>query len=572
MAGGVATASAVSLLRIPNLPNCRAIFWPLASASTRLQCAEAYAEQGNVDGLLAAIALVEQLPEDHPLRSDINSRVEEWAEQILTIAENTFQSGDLGGATAIARRIPSHTSAAGLVRDRVEAWEALWDEATDLFDQARAHIEATEFRQAFEVAIRLQVLDNRHWRTTKYEELVTLITQGRQDLEHIGQARTLIDRGTLSALTDALTRLQTIGPDRPLYHQAQPLLRQAGEALLDLAEAALGRGQPQEAEAILAQIPEQAGLGAHLRDFRTLVMAYELAGQGSAVGYSAAVGQLQNIGRDRPLYNRAQALITQWQRQGVGLVQLEQAQQMAVAGTPAALRNAIAEARRLGTDHPQWPEAQRQIDQWQRDLDRQEHGPYLAQARQLAATADRAGWNSAIETAQMVPRTSTLNREAQDLINSWRWELQRLDNGPLLSQARQWAAAGNLAQAIAVASQIPSGQALHREAQDLIATWRQETNDQDQLQRAYQVAQGGTVNSLVQAIDLARSVPERSSRWTEAQGVVNQWSWAILNTAEVEVGRDVARAIQVAQLVPSRTEAHGLAQQRIQEWSALLPR
>ncbi|MEM7648309.1 MAG: hypothetical protein AAF283_03985, partial [Cyanobacteria bacterium P01_A01_bin.70] len=64
--GGVAGASAVSLLRIPNLPNCRAIFWPLASAATRLQCADAYADQGSVDSLLAAISLVEALPADHP--------------------------------------------------------------------------------------------------------------------------------------------------------------------------------------------------------------------------------------------------------------------------------------------------------------------------------------------------------------------------------------------------------------------------------------------------------------------------------------------------------------------------
>ena len=41
---GVGVVSAVSLFRIPNLPNCRAIFWPTASATTRVQCAEAYAE------------------------------------------------------------------------------------------------------------------------------------------------------------------------------------------------------------------------------------------------------------------------------------------------------------------------------------------------------------------------------------------------------------------------------------------------------------------------------------------------------------------------------------------------
>ena len=47
--GTVGTTAVVSLFRVPNLPNCRAIFWPTASASLRLQCAEAYAEQGRCE-------------------------------------------------------------------------------------------------------------------------------------------------------------------------------------------------------------------------------------------------------------------------------------------------------------------------------------------------------------------------------------------------------------------------------------------------------------------------------------------------------------------------------------------
>ena len=72
---GAGAFSVVSLFRIPNLPNCRAIFWPTASASLRLQCADSYADQGTVDFYLEAIALVDRLPEDHPLRGDINARL-----------------------------------------------------------------------------------------------------------------------------------------------------------------------------------------------------------------------------------------------------------------------------------------------------------------------------------------------------------------------------------------------------------------------------------------------------------------------------------------------------------------
>ncbi|MEL6136679.1 MAG: hypothetical protein AAFR42_04625 [Cyanobacteria bacterium J06628_6] len=45
LVSGAGAFAVISLFRIPNLPNCRAIFWPTASASLRLQCAESYAER-----------------------------------------------------------------------------------------------------------------------------------------------------------------------------------------------------------------------------------------------------------------------------------------------------------------------------------------------------------------------------------------------------------------------------------------------------------------------------------------------------------------------------------------------
>ena len=76
---GTLAFAVTSLFRMPNLPNCRAIFWPTASAAMRLQCAESYASQDSVDFLLEAIALVEKLPDDHPLRAEINAKVEIWS-------------------------------------------------------------------------------------------------------------------------------------------------------------------------------------------------------------------------------------------------------------------------------------------------------------------------------------------------------------------------------------------------------------------------------------------------------------------------------------------------------------
>ena len=127
--GTAGTVAVVSLFRIPNLPNCRAIFWPTASASLRLQCAESYAQQGDVDNLLAAIALVDRLPEDHPLRADINERIEDWANQVLNLAERSFEAGDLEGRSP--RRIRFLTG-----RRQKSWWQSGWSAGSEFGKQA----------------------------------------------------------------------------------------------------------------------------------------------------------------------------------------------------------------------------------------------------------------------------------------------------------------------------------------------------------------------------------------------------------------------------------------------------
>ena len=54
------------LFKLPTAPNCPQIFWPLASASVRLHCAQLAASKQTINDFLQAITLVKQLPENHP--------------------------------------------------------------------------------------------------------------------------------------------------------------------------------------------------------------------------------------------------------------------------------------------------------------------------------------------------------------------------------------------------------------------------------------------------------------------------------------------------------------------------
>jgi len=564
--GGVAGAGAVSLFRIPNLPNCRAIFWPLASAATRLQCADAFADQGSVKNLLAAIALVEALPEDHPMRGEINSRVELWADEILHIADQTFNQGELESAISIARQIPGNTAAAKLVSDRISDWNAIWEQAESIFRAAEDHLRASRFREAFTAAIQLRSVDNEYWATNRYDELTDLISRTREEVNILANAERIALRGSVDDILEALQQVASIPKESYVHEKAQNVLKKMSRDLLDLAEDALAREDSAEALNILAEIPAAAGLEAEIADFRTLADAYELTWAGTTAGYEAAIVRLQSISTDRPLYSKAQELKRLWQWELEGIAQLNWARQIARSGTVENLRAAIMEAEEVAPTNPLWDETQAQIKQWQRDIALIEDQPFIDRAKLTALSGDRASLQAAIAEAQQVTSSSALYDEAQELIADWRWQIQRMDNQPILAQARQLADTGRLNQAIEVASRIPDNQAFYDEAQSAIADWQSQQQGRQSYQQALIVAESGSVNALIEAITLALGVPETSPDWTLAQRAANQWSWDLLNIAESEAQRDIDEAIRIASQIPPRTDAYTEAQLRLRAW------
>ncbi|MBD1874608.1 chromosome segregation ATPase [Nodosilinea sp. FACHB-131] len=567
LVSGVGAMSAISLFRIPNLPNCRAIFWPTASATTRLQCAEAYAEQATVEGYLEAIALLESLPADHPLRGEIDLRIEDWSEEILALAETTFQAGDLAEAIAIAQRIPNHTAAAQLVSQQVSDWNQIWKDAETIYQAAEADLKALAFQDAFAKAIQLLDVDNTHWQTTKYDELTDKITAAREDLNKLGKAKELARQRTVKAMQEALAIAQGIDSKSPVYAEAQTVIRQFGRDLLDMAESALERRDAEAAGQMLEAIPASLSMGAEIADMRTLIDASQLSWQGGISGLEGAIVRLQSIGADRPLYNKAQGLMRRWQEEVDGRSQLEWARQVATPGTIADLQAAIIEAQKVSSANPAWDDAEDQISRWRSQIETSEDRPILSQAQQQAQVGDLAG---AIATARQIGSGRALYDEAQEEISQWRADLQRAEDGPLLAQARQLAAQGRLAEAVAVASRIGSGRALHSDAQANIQTWRSQLQGQQLLQQAYQSAQLGTVGALVDAIRLAQQVPESSPQRAESTQALTRWSWDILRLAETEAVTNPSRAITLAEAVPAQTEAYAQAQLRLREWRAAL--
>ncbi|HEY9860433.1 MAG TPA: hypothetical protein V6D16_13060, partial [Candidatus Obscuribacterales bacterium] len=536
----------------------------------RLYCAQVAANKQTVKNLLEAIALVNGLPADHPLRSDIDRSIQQWSSDILNLAENSFNAGRLQEAIDTARKIPEDTAAHDLVNERIDRWQSIWQKAEAIYQKSELALRARKWHQAFTEAVRLLYVGNTYWETTKYQELNERIRVARDEGNKLAKAEELADIGGLDNLLKAIKLAESIGPNSYIYKEAQTAIAKFGRKMLNLAQATLEQRNATEAIAIARKIPESANLEAEAQDFIDLADAQAQAWQGTVADLEAAIAQAQKLDSKRPMYARAQQLITRWQREIEGVAHLERARQLAQGGNPNALGAAIAEASLVNRSNPRWDEAQKEIGRWRSQVETTEDRPYLDRAEEYALAGDANSLQLAINEASQVGSGRALYKEAQGKIRQWTREIQRQQDQPYLDQARSFASSGDLSSAIATAEQITSNRSLYDEAQGEIRAWRGQIQAEQNWQEAQSLAIAATPDALAAAIQRADQIPASSALRIDAEAAINQWSQSILVLAQNQANSDLPSAIAIAQKVPPRTEAYAQAQLQITEWKKAL--
>jgi len=625
VSGGMGFVAVALLLRLPSLPNCPAIFWPMASASVRLYCAQVAASKQTVNDLLEAIALVQALPRSHPLRPEINRQLQEWSLNILDLADEAFQAGQLEAAISTARKIPPDVPAYQLVEERINSWQSTWSQAEDIYRQAEAEMRQQHWHQAYMAAVRLLNVGNDYWATTKYQELNSLIETAKLDAGKLAKAQNLAKAGSLDNLLAAIKLLESINSESYIYQDAQDALPDLGRQILDLAQQALDRRDADAAIAIANQIPASTSLQMEAQDFVALANAWRNAWIGTVQSLQDAIIQAQNISSDRPLYDKAQELVSRWQLEIEDVTHLERASQLAQGGSIKDLNAAIAEAKLIPATNPlasqaaeqinRWrsqvetiedrpylnhalelaslgdinslqaaiteasqiasgralyQEAQSKIWDWTAQIQRIQDQPYLDRAEQLASAGDVTSLEAAVSEASQIAPRRALSRRAQSKIQSWTAQIQRIQDQPLLDEARALAAVDNLPAAIAAAQRIQPGRALSRQAQNAVNDWQGQILARQNWQQARQVALQGTPDALVQAIRLADRVPASSSLRADANAAISGWSQQMLSIAQSRAESDIPGGIAIARLVPPGTNAYRAAQLQIAAWQKFL--
>ncbi|CAA9559358.1 hypothetical protein AVDCRST_MAG81-759 [uncultured Synechococcales cyanobacterium] len=532
---GFASAGAIAialLLRIPGIPNCPRIFWPTASGSLRLYCAQVAADKQTLDNLLEAIALVNGLPANHPLRPDINRLVEKWSLQVLEQGESAFQSGQLKRAIEISHQVPKNTRAHQLVPQQIDRWRDLWVRAEKIYQKAESALQQENWRRAFTHAVHLLAVDNRYWETTRYEELNQKILVAQQDDKKLSKAKYLFRQGGLDNLSAALQLIAELSPNTYFHKTAQATQTDISRNLLDLAATALANQNLQEATNIAGRIPTSVSFWAEAQDFMELAQAEASTWSDDISGLESAISEAKKLGTNRPLYERAQELIAGWKLEIAALKILNPARSLAQQGDTRSLNSAIAQVQVIPPGNPRWSAAQQDINQWTQQVQTIEDQPTLDQADQFASVGDLASLNSAVRTARRIGPGRALYQEAQSKIQDW-------------------------------VDQLQAAKAQQQQEQEL---QQLDGRSQQLMQSGWDLAVQGTPKALASAIQTANQVSSFSSQRAEADAAIDQWSQEILEMARQRASYDRTGAIAIAQLVPRSTSAFAEAQSDIQLW------
>lgn len=574
MMGLFAGGALWSLVRLPQARECPRILRPFSSASFKIYCAQMAASQGTTEGLLQAIDLVKSLPVDHPLRANVDHYLKQWAFDLVILAEEQYNNGELDRALDTLKAIPldrlpcdENKCPREEIQGWADQWQALWDKAEGIVKEVEKALLDQNWDKAAAAATKLLFLDNRYWQVTRYNELNAQIVEVRSTNSFIARAKKLADQGGAKNLAEAIKLVAQVQPNSRLYNIAQAQIASYSGKMMELAQNALNSKDLTTALSIVDQIPEAANRKTEVEDFKFLANVEAKTWSGQVSDYRAAINELKRVNSDRSFYSKAQTLISRWQQEVDDLQHIDRARTLAQRGSITGYMTAIAEVSLISQHHPRYQQAQELIKNWNGEIQILEDSPYLERARRLAEAGSVPALEAAITEAGRIATDRRLYDDAQAAIRGWRNDIERLEDQPYLDEAQRLADVGRLSAAIATAQQISPDRALYNEAQGRIEDWQIQIDAEYSLKQANGLGNSNqTPEGLEAAIRAADQVPDEAPQRSEADIQIDLWSEQLLQMAIERSSYDVLGAIEIAESIPDGTSVSAEAEAYLEFW------
>ena len=301
-----------------------------------------------------------------------------------------------------------------------------------------------------------------------------------QDLINLSEAQSHAEKANIPELETAISLLQSIKSDSPMFKRSTQLMG-------------------------IWQI--------EIQDLASLQRARSYATTGTVSDLKAAIKEAGQIPATNPKGKEAAQVVAEWRKQ---IETVEDSPAIAAADTLAAsgsmgMPGAIAKLNSIRPGRALYPQAQQKIKQWTADLERAEDGPILAQAESFASNGDL---NAAVNAASQIRAGRAMSPQVQERIRDWQAQLQAAAN---ISAAEKLAGNGtpeSLLGAIQAAARVPKSSPLRSRARSAMDNWGTQM---------WEIAQSTASTDLRRAIAIAKAIPSSTASYTSAQNSIQQW-------------------------------------------------
>jgi type II secretory pathway pseudopilin PulG len=520
------------LTRIPPLPDCEQIT-PFHSARDLLYCAEAQARSGEPNSLVQSVLLTANWPRTHAHYDDSQEILKDSSEQLLVLANRWAQAGKLEDAIKLAGEIPLNTPLRQPAQAVIYEWRQDWTQGRAIEADMRTALATQDWEAARQHLQRFKTLNSDYWLNTRHLVWQRQMQVEQRAWEQLEAARTLAASAALEDLQQAIAQARTIDLRSQVWPTAEQDIDQWSQTLMAGALQQWQEGNQEAAMELVGVIPPSGNFPPEAQNLLALSRAEHLAQNahpetaGQTPNYATMIQLMEAIGAAEQLAARPGAKsplgVSSWRQQLADLRRLKFGAVVAGLGQRWTYAWAMDQSALVEQGRPRRIQGQTLIAEWRASIERIEDRPILVQARALARSGTIPALEEAIAKAQEVELGRALRIEAQTLVAEWRQEIQVIEDRPILDAAVALADQGELRQAITEAQKIAPGRALHSRAQGLIEDWTttiQIAEDKPMLDEAKNLAYKG---SLTAAINLASQIAPGRALYREAQSAIALW-------------------------------------------------
>jgi len=530
-AGGVSLRAVSVMTRNPPLPDCASLSG-LSSDSERLLCARASVQSGSAQALIEAIELVSPWSNTNPLYAESNRLMNRWSQALLVELEKMVQRGDRTRALELAKRIPERVDAYPEVKSAIATWDKEWSVGKEIETNVSKAIKARDWVAAHREVQGLKILNSNYWVKTCHNQLKAKVVREETARKQLEKARALVKTGDLEKLGEALAITKSINLETDAWIESKQDIDQWAERVLQYSFQKWEEEDIDTAIEIVQLVPPSFATTAEARDLISFGHAKRLAtnpydqwapSYGQVYNLIEAIQAAERISPDSPFYSEAQTSLSTWQKKLNDMVQLQYASNLARVGQEATYRWAIAEAEQITQERPQRVQAQTLVSHWEKEIQRLEDRPILAEALKIATLGGKTNLQAAIAQAAKVEQGRALRIEGQTYIAEWEDRIETIEDQPIMDKAQRFAESGKLSEAIAEASRVNKGRALYADAQTTVKKWTEELQiieDRPILIRAENFAARGRLSD---AIGVAAQIVPGRALYSEARASINIW-------------------------------------------------